>query len=351
VKQWIKTLHEHFVPSRHNAYQPHLLRFRIATRILSLVLIFEALYLVTTFAVIPRSDHLAAILTALLVEQTNEERAMEELGGLLVSERLTLAAQMKADDMVARGYFAHDAPDGTTPWHWFEKAGYAYAAAGENLAVNFTESRDVTNAWMRSPTHRANIMNGTYTEIGIATAHGTYKGRDAIFVVQEFGRPIEKLPTTPLPSIANVVQNTVAPSEQKIAQSSPLRPREIQTRPTPEVTSFTSTSAPQQPSTLGATAPPAQAVAGTTTTELIAVPATNTPAVSLVGALIASPRNMTNVVLFLFLGIVTLTLGLTVAVKWRLQFPHLIANGILLIAIILSLVLFNFAISSFWGDI
>ena len=61
---------------------------------------------------------------------------------------------MKAQDMATLGYFAHVSPDGKTPWYWIEKVGYDYQYAGENLAINFSDSKDVTNAWMASPLHK-----------------------------------------------------------------------------------------------------------------------------------------------------------------------------------------------------
>ncbi len=97
---------------------------------------------------------------------------------------------MKADDMATKGYFAHTSPEGLTPWYWFAQVGYNYTYAGENLAINFNESKDVDTAWLASPTHRANILNSHYTEIGIATAQGMYKGVQATFVVQMFGTPV-----------------------------------------------------------------------------------------------------------------------------------------------------------------
>jgi hypothetical protein len=80
-------------------------------------------------------------------------------------------------------------PDGVSPWHWFSEAGYTFAHAGENLAVHFTDSREVVEAWMKSPTHRANIVNGNYQEIGVGTARGRFEGYDTVFVVQLFGTP------------------------------------------------------------------------------------------------------------------------------------------------------------------
>lgn len=136
-----------------------------------------------------KSDFLAAVYAKTLVALTNDAREERDLAVLAVNPTLTKAAQMKADDMAQKGYFAHYGPDGSAPWDWMEKAGYEFVYAGENLAVNFTDSKDVKKAWMASPPHRSNILHANYSEIGIATAAGTYKGEDAVFVVQMFGTP------------------------------------------------------------------------------------------------------------------------------------------------------------------
>ena len=136
-------------------------------------------------------DSLSSIYASLLVELTNKNRVDRNISELKVNPLLESAAQMKADDMASKGYFAHNTPDGKTPWYWIEKAGYKYLYAGENLAVNFENSEDVENAWMNSEGHRLNILNPRYTEVGIATSTGTYKGRTATFVVQMFASPLK----------------------------------------------------------------------------------------------------------------------------------------------------------------
>ncbi len=135
-------------------------------------------------------DTLSAIYASVLVKLTNEDRVAKNISELTVNPLLEKAAQMKADDMAAKGYFSHTTPDGKSPWYWVLKAGYTYLYAGENLAVNFENSEDVERAWMNSETHRLNIMNPKYTEVGIATSTGIYKGRPAVFVVQMFGTPL-----------------------------------------------------------------------------------------------------------------------------------------------------------------
>lgn len=153
-----------------------------------LVLLVSSLVLSSSFRT-KVSDSLSAIYAAVLVNLTNQNRIANNVAELKTNPILEKAAQMKADDMASKSYFAHNTPDGKTPWYWFEQAGYKYTYAGENLAVNFENSEDVENAWMNSRGHFLNIMNPKFTEIGIATSTGIYKGRTAIFVVQMFGAP------------------------------------------------------------------------------------------------------------------------------------------------------------------
>ncbi len=131
------------------------------------------------------------VFPSVLVELTNNQRSQNQLNTLKISPLLQMAAQMKADDMAKKGYFSHNTPEGKTPWYWIKKAGYRYLSAGENLAVKFSESENVETAWMESALHRANILSPKYTEIGVATAKGIYKGQETQFVVQMFGKPKE----------------------------------------------------------------------------------------------------------------------------------------------------------------
>lgn len=140
------------------------------------------------------------------------DRARVSAGGrpLVESELLTQAAQAKAEDMAARGYFSHTGPDGEEPWVWIELAGYAYQYAGENLAVRFEDSKDIVDAWMDSPGHRANIVKPHYTNIGVGIAEGEYQGAPATFVVQYFAAPA----SGPAP-------RAEAPSEERVSQAVP----------------------------------------------------------------------------------------------------------------------------------
>jgi len=161
------------------------------------------------------SPYVAAVISAVLVDLANDDRTELALPELKVNPVLVAAAQAKADDMAAKSYFSHTSPEGYNSWHWFKEAGYDYHYAGENLAVNFSDSSDVQEAWMASPTHRENIVNLRYSEIGIATAVGMYKGKEAVFAVQMFGRP--KTEIEGARAFVTVVNN---PRESAVAENS-----------------------------------------------------------------------------------------------------------------------------------
>lgn len=160
-----------------------------------------------------RSSSVAAVVSAILVDLANVDRSTHGLANLTVNPKLVAVAQAKANDMAAKGYFSHVSPDGVEPWHWFRQEGYAYTFAGENLAVDFSDSGDVERAWMNSPTHRDNILNAKFTEIGIATAQGIYQGRATTFVVQVFAVPVNTTTVTAPPEAEESTEVAIAPSE------------------------------------------------------------------------------------------------------------------------------------------
>ena len=131
-----------------------------------------------------------------IVALTNADRVQQGLPPLRVSQELTLAANLKIDDMVQNGYFAHVSPQGVSPWYFVKRSGYSYERAGENLAMNFSTAPKVEAAWIASPGHRDNIMNQNFTDIGIAEREVVYNGQRTNFVVEELGQP-SPLPPNP----------------------------------------------------------------------------------------------------------------------------------------------------------
>ena len=124
-----------------------------------------------------------------LFDQTNLERDQLGLKKLKYNLVLEDIAKQKAADMFNDNYWAHVAPDGRTPWDFFQESNYKYLYAGENLAKDFDKTPNLIQAWMNSPTHRENIVNPNYTEIGFAVVNGKLDGEETTLVVQEFAKP------------------------------------------------------------------------------------------------------------------------------------------------------------------
>jgi uncharacterized protein YkwD len=122
-----------------------------------------------------------------IVREVNEARTKEGLSPLTIDSKLTLAAQEKAIHMAQNKYFGHWSPDGSTPWDFMDNAEYDYQYAGENLAMYFFDTEDMVRAWLKSPTHRENIMNKKFEETGIGIIYGEKSGKKGWMVVQMFG--------------------------------------------------------------------------------------------------------------------------------------------------------------------
>lgn len=119
-----------------------------------------------------------------LLDTTNDDRSSNQSGDLTLSSQLQQAAQAKAQDMVTKNYWSHETPDGQQPWSFITAAGYQYQAAGENLAYGFDSADAVSNAWMHSPEHRANLLDQDFTQVGFGVAQSpNYMGNGAETVV------------------------------------------------------------------------------------------------------------------------------------------------------------------------
>jgi hypothetical protein len=216
LKDFFRHAKDHFIPSPRNVYRPHVLRRPWLVFFLAVILTAEGVFVFDLIGRQAAFNFLASVLPGEVIALTNDERADNSVGQLRENGQLDAAAQAKADDMAANGYFSHIGPDGKEPWAWITGAGYSYKSAGENLAVRFSDSRDVVEAWMNSPTHRANIVKPVYEEIGVGVAQGTFQGKPATFVVQYFGAPYESgLASAPEPS--PLAQASPAPEQTREA--------------------------------------------------------------------------------------------------------------------------------------
>ncbi len=159
-----------------------------------------------------------------VIELTNQKRAEDGLSPLVINNQLNEAAQRKAGDMFAFDYWAHISPSGRSPWSFFKEVGYHYLYAGENLAKDFMNSDSVVEAWMNSPTHRDNLLNGNYKEIGLSVVNGTLNGVETTLVVELFGTPTPaataQKQTVPSQQTASLIPAaTPTPSAKMIAET------------------------------------------------------------------------------------------------------------------------------------
>jgi hypothetical protein len=131
---------------------------------------------------------LARLSQELIIQEVNPVREDQGVLALEVDEKLNQAAQLKAEDMIARDYFSHQGPGGELPWSWLDAVEYNYAAAGENLAMDVNDPKVLINAWLNSPSHAKNILNENFTDIGIGITKGKIKGKETIVVVMFLAR-------------------------------------------------------------------------------------------------------------------------------------------------------------------
>ncbi len=213
-----------FLPHKGNKFRPGLFNKESVAAIAIALFLIEAAYLFQVKVMLENEGFTAAVLPSALTSLANADRTAYALSQLEVDPLLTQAAQAKADDMAAKSYFAHVAPDGSTFRTHLDAVGYDYTYAGENLAVDFDESVDVEKAWMNSPTHRANILKAEYTNVGYGVARGIYQGKEVTFVAQFFAAK-----RSTAPKIAAVeVPADVPATEPVIALNDTASPDDVQ---------------------------------------------------------------------------------------------------------------------------
>lgn len=146
----------------------------------------------------PTSGNVEQVRTAVLC-MINQERERHGEGPLVANAKLTHAAQAHSRDMANEDYFSHIAPNGETPLQRMRASGYlpdaqdGYAV-GENIAWGtmwLATPQSIVNAWMASPGHRANILDGAYRETGVGVEPrppaSLAEGQPGALYTQDFG--------------------------------------------------------------------------------------------------------------------------------------------------------------------
>lgn len=219
IKAWV-------LPSAKNQYAPCALRHKAITFYLLIIFGLKA-FLGFLFFAFPETAYQAnndAATIERIVELANKARTNVGLPALNINSNLNQSALLKAQDMMSKQYFAHNSPEGVEPWYWFEKVGYTYVWAGENLALGFETNEAVHEAWMNSEGHRENILKPNFDEIGVAIAHGEYKGYYTTIIVQHFGSTENSKPQKS-PNYSKEPPKATAPSRTNLDKTAPLPPK------------------------------------------------------------------------------------------------------------------------------
>lgn len=264
--------------------------------------------LLSWFFYFPRTSEFAVVTSAKLIELVNNERIANGLKSLKINDKLSQAAEGKAQDMLVNAYFAHTSPTGITPWYWLEKNDYNYVAAGENLAKDFTDSEYVHKAWMNSPSHKANIMNENYQEIGIAVVEGEINGKKTLLAVQFFGKA----------STRKTASKTEMPLNVGVATTTPETP---ETKPVEVVSNVQE---------------PVKEIKGEGVAE-----ESVTEKETILNNITEKSEPFVQKIYVIIAGLLSLVLLLTVFVNIRVQYPRLIFTSIILIILIGGLACFN----------
>lgn len=178
-----------FIPQEKNNFRADILKNSFLFLLVAVYLLNQTLIKYLSFVKPGVLGYSSEITMQKVLDQTNQERLKLGLPTLKYNSLLSQSATKKAQDMFTNNYWAHTSPDGTSPWDFFKLVGYKYSVAGENLARDFYDTDSLIKAWMNSPTHKENILNSKYQEIGIGVVNGTLGGIKTTLVVQHFATP------------------------------------------------------------------------------------------------------------------------------------------------------------------
>lgn len=121
---------------------------------------------------IPQLESTVSSYESKVIRLVNEIRQQNGLRPLAANWELSRVARYKSQDMRDNGYFSHNSPTYGTPFQMLSAFGLSYRTAGENIAKGYASPQAVVNGWMNSSGHRANILNASYTQIGVGYVPG-----------------------------------------------------------------------------------------------------------------------------------------------------------------------------------
>jgi len=214
-----------FAPHPHNNHKAKILRPRSIVILIGLFIMGRSIVDITVGLKPGVLGFASQIDPDKVIELTNSERLSAGVTLLKENSELDQAALAKATDMFENNYWAHVSPTGTEPWYFVTQFGYQYKHAGENLARDFSNPKDVVTAWMASPTHRQNLLDDRYRDIGVAVVDGYINGVETTIVVQLFGSTQDSVAKIASTTVSNTVFAREVPD--KLIPSSGLSPMDL----------------------------------------------------------------------------------------------------------------------------
>lgn len=214
-----KKVHHYLIPHESNNFRAKALHHTSIIFYIFLLIFFRASINFIKHAHPGILGYATDITVERLSELVNKKRIEANLPPLTLSSQLSTAATQKAADMFTKDYWAHVSPTGVSPWTFITSSGYDYLYAGENLAKDFNTSQEVVEAWMNSPTHKANILKSEYTEIGLAVMNGKLSGEETTLIVQHFGSKVGTSASIPQAAATSLAVPMITPAEVYTASS------------------------------------------------------------------------------------------------------------------------------------
>ena len=351
--KFISLIKNTFLPTRDNQYRPFLISNEAIVFYVMIFLVSKTFFGLGVILT-QKSSLFAEVNAQKIILLTNDIRRQYNLPTLQENSLLDKAAQAKARDMVQKKYFAHYSPLGTSPWYWIDKSGYDYHYAGENLAMNFLNSREVIKAWLNSPKHRENLLNKHYKDIGVAVIPGVIdsSGKTTDLVVQMFGSPMRSMIATAQASgyrkktanspITKYHQNVISHKKVVSVVTTTITTTVIpSTTITSKVVTLNTSSAPvlgsQHKESPSSTLPPQQSEPGEVTKNI-------SQPVDILGSLsrrqIAKTEKFISLLL-VFIGVVVMGGVVNERRKYTFTISELLMRSIIIILVGLSFSVFN----------
>lgn len=179
-----------FYPNSENNYLPSILHFK-KLLLLSFSAFFLKTFVIALVVFLPvtawLSPNFYSTESEKIVNLTNELRDDLHINRLIKNEKLKQASRDKLNDVFINQYFDHISKNGRDLDYWLSDNEYDYSLAGENIAMGYKGADSIFNAWKRSEYHYNNLVNPSFTNIGVAVSDGVYSDKNTVVAVQILG--------------------------------------------------------------------------------------------------------------------------------------------------------------------